>query len=494
MTGFFEKKSISILFFLGLGLNLLALLTVFYFQTQVVNPDGVCYLSSANLFLKKDWLGAVHICPQAHWPFYSMLLAFTSALFHCDLIISAVLWQLIFLSFIYFGFLTLLKILGADHKTQRWGMALIIVSPILMHVRDNIIRDLGFWAFYLWAVCACIRYLERPQWRFVFSFCLLVFTASLFRIEGLFLWLAPIGILFLSRPFYLNIRMLLKIYSIPLLFMICMSFYFFKEPHSKWMAQLRWYDLWFQVHHGIQLLQSRFFVFSLPHENGLELLIFSLGAYGLWYVLCCISAASWLVSLFLFLAFRERVCQLTKTQVIGIAAFALIHFIMTFVFLIQNHFLSQRYLTPLILLAMLWIPFLLSQYAKASQSKLKKIAPYFLLCFLWGSFGVAILRSEVAIPLAGAFLKTKAPIVIYSNDLRVLYYAGISPTQIYDEKKYVWNELPAKLVLHKGEYLAWVLPKKQANALQWNSKIVLLKQFCHKRQCVNVYQSKGETK
>jgi hypothetical protein len=43
-------------------------------RATVVNPDGVCYLQSAATIATAGVHHAMHICGQAQWPFYSILI------------------------------------------------------------------------------------------------------------------------------------------------------------------------------------------------------------------------------------------------------------------------------------------------------------------------------------------------------------------------------------------------------------------------------------
>ena len=41
---------------------------------SIVNTDGICYLQSAES-LSQGLNAAMHVCDQARWPFYSILIA-----------------------------------------------------------------------------------------------------------------------------------------------------------------------------------------------------------------------------------------------------------------------------------------------------------------------------------------------------------------------------------------------------------------------------------
>jgi hypothetical protein len=51
-----------------------------YLRATVINPDGICYLQSAAAISSLGVHGAMQLCGQAHWPFYSILIFGLSSL------------------------------------------------------------------------------------------------------------------------------------------------------------------------------------------------------------------------------------------------------------------------------------------------------------------------------------------------------------------------------------------------------------------------------
>ncbi len=57
-------------------------------KTAVINPDAICYLFSAEA-VERGFSAASHLCDQAKWPFYSILIYGLAKLTHFSITASA---------------------------------------------------------------------------------------------------------------------------------------------------------------------------------------------------------------------------------------------------------------------------------------------------------------------------------------------------------------------------------------------------------------------
>src|SRR3990167_7645795 len=57
-------------------------------RESVVNPDAICYLQSAAA-MSSGLKAAMHLCPQAMWPFYSMLIYGVVSITHLSWVTAA---------------------------------------------------------------------------------------------------------------------------------------------------------------------------------------------------------------------------------------------------------------------------------------------------------------------------------------------------------------------------------------------------------------------
>jgi len=164
------------------------------YRDPVINNDGILYLSAAAAFLAGDWRGAFALYP---WPFYSWLIALTHlgtgfAFEHCAHLLNA-----LFQAATVWAFITVVKELGADRRVMAAAALVILLHPGLNEYRPFVVRDFGYWAFYLLALLWLLRFFKRPSTGSALAWGGVMVAATLFRIEGLvILVLLPLALLF----------------------------------------------------------------------------------------------------------------------------------------------------------------------------------------------------------------------------------------------------------------------------------------------------------
>ena len=87
-------------------------------------------------------------------------------------------------------FIRIVEVLGGCQRIL-WLAALVILFDHQFNVlRDNIIRDHGFWAFYLLSVYCLLLWYRQPKWTTALLWNVSLVMATLFRIEGAIFLLA----------------------------------------------------------------------------------------------------------------------------------------------------------------------------------------------------------------------------------------------------------------------------------------------------------------
>jgi hypothetical protein len=166
-----------------------------YFFTASINSDGVLYLHAANAYLQH---GLAASKTFYSWPFYQLLIAFTHRLFHLSLLNSAAFLNYCFLCLSTVVFLKIIRELGGNKTTQWLGLLVIFaLGNFYSHHSHQIIRDNGYWSFYLISFWLMLVYLRKPHYLTATAWALMITLATLFRIEGvIFILLAPLIPLF----------------------------------------------------------------------------------------------------------------------------------------------------------------------------------------------------------------------------------------------------------------------------------------------------------
>jgi hypothetical protein len=154
-----------------------------YIQHGWINPDSVLYFESARLFALGNWQEAVKVF---NWPLYSILIAATHKLTTLDIHTSAQLLNVIFFGMATVSFLKIIQLAGGSVRVMLAGTLLLFGGQYLVgDVLEMLMRDEGFWAFYLSSLMFFIRYLQLNKISDALLWQVCIIIATLFRIEAI---------------------------------------------------------------------------------------------------------------------------------------------------------------------------------------------------------------------------------------------------------------------------------------------------------------------
>ncbi len=179
-------------------LGMLLAARIQYIQHGWINPDSVLYFESARLFALGDWQGAIKVF---NWPLYSILIAATHKLTTLNIHTSAQLLSVIFFGITAAGFLKIIELAGGGTRVMLAG-ALILFSSLYLvgGVLEMLMRDQGFWAFYLTSLVFFIRFFKTKSYMDAFFWQTSAILATLFRIEAIsYLIFMPLTLLFIQH-------------------------------------------------------------------------------------------------------------------------------------------------------------------------------------------------------------------------------------------------------------------------------------------------------
>lgn len=202
-----------------------------YIQHGWINPDSVLYFEQARLFAQNDWQGILKVY---EWPLYGICIGIVHKLTSLNIQTSAQLLNMLFFGLATASFLQLIKLAGGSNRTWLMGTLLLFSSQYIVgDVLEMLLRDEGFWAFYLSALVFFIRYLESDKVNDAIMWQICIIIATLFRIEAiLFLLFLPL-IYFFSQTgssTRLKTRQLLNTYSISLALGMVVAIALFTQP------------------------------------------------------------------------------------------------------------------------------------------------------------------------------------------------------------------------------------------------------------------------
>jgi len=459
----------------------------------VINPDAICYLQSAAAF--KDGIHfAMNLCGQAKWPFYSLLIAGFVHLTHFSYEISAYLLNGFFSLITVLVFMKIISVLTEKthlekHKTVLVSLAAAVI--LLAHqfnaVKTYIIRDHGFWAFYLLSLLFLIQYFRRHKNSDAIAWNLSIMIATLFRIEGaIFLLVIPwIAWFDYQQPLSARFRSFLTLNSISILAAaVGASVLLFYHPPITG----RLYELQFQLLHGLIVLQQNFQLKTIGLTQAV------LGESGardavpvlfitllVWYCISVITNLSWIYSFLVCYAWIKKCLITDRMSQLAIWSYVIINVVITAIFLGQSLFLSKRYLIALSLVLMIWVPFALMslvQLWKKRKWPLLLVLFFILLSAIGGLFNFGY--SKKYIHDAGQWLSQNVPAqaILYSNDLQLMYYSQHFGDQIYTQYEAYSNDKPRN---KKYDYLALRTDQKELHSATHLNNEILVRVFQNKR-------------
>lgn len=158
----------------------------------IINNDGTQYVRAAGYFLGGEWHQGFEVYK---WPFYSMVTAATAKVTGLTAAQAAYGVNAALYVLLVWGFLALLQALGGEGRVLVLGAIVLLLHPSLNEYRSFVIRDIGFWAFYLWGLAYFFSHVRSGATSSLVLWAAATTLAALFRVEGLaFLVLLPFSL------------------------------------------------------------------------------------------------------------------------------------------------------------------------------------------------------------------------------------------------------------------------------------------------------------
>lgn len=212
-----EQANPAHLFWLIVGASIVLAAQMQAIQHNWINPDSVLYLEAAKLIVIGDFQGAYQVF---NWPLYAFCIGVVSKLTGFGVHLSAQLLNMLFFGIATASFLRIIQLAGGSNLTIFSGALLLFGNLYIVgDVLEMLMRDEGFWAFYLASLVFFIRYTQQYKQTDAVLWQLCIIVATLFRIEGiLFLFLLPLTCLFTRKlSVKEKIQQLFNTYSISLI-------------------------------------------------------------------------------------------------------------------------------------------------------------------------------------------------------------------------------------------------------------------------------------
>ena len=458
----------------------------------VVNPDALLYLSAADE-LKQGNIG--NAFELYKWPFYSFVIAAVQTITGTTAQTSAYLFNGAMHAMAMLGFLACVHALGGNKKTLFIAALLILFFPSFNKYRSFIIRDAGFIAFYLWSLYHLFIAIKTEQiCRYIFAF-ILIFIATLFRIEAIaLLAIVPLYLFYANSSsksasrFWLFLSIL---GSLVLFFGI--SIWIFGEQSKATQPGL----LGLLQGSMEQLANSLDFKLSMIRQQLLNEFSYKFAPAVLIITVLCISVyeplrrLSYIFAYFSWHALKERLVLQEQNLRHIFYVICLLQLALLMVFTLINMFLVSRHTVALVLTILLLAPFSLEYFwNKWQQRNTSNIGSSKwqlpLLALLLGATaidGLDVKTNKPEIKAAGRWVAQQVAddTHVYSNLPLVLHYAGRRPANY--NLQFNWREFDDLLVtyrIYNFDYTAISLTKNVDETREYISRQLNMKPTAEK--------------
>jgi len=431
-------------------------------HNALINPDAICYLQSAQS-MPMGIHAAMNLCDQAHWPFYAGFIYAISVVTQLTVLHSAYLLDGLFSAISVLAFMRIAHFFKDSKRVLIFAAVTILLAHDFNSLRESIIRDHGFWAFYLVSILALLRFVRDPRALNALSWSASLFLATLFRLEGvIFLIILPfVAVFSMARPF----RAFCLLHALLLTLLLGLGIFIWVVHSDLTIFQFsRLAELKFQWVGGFDAIVHRFMssaeVLSdqalnrySSHDKYLILFLTLVS----WYVIEVVKSLSLIYTALVIYAWCKKLLLPEKkfTQILW--SYILLNMVVTGIFLVENNFLSKRYILALSLTLMIWVPFALDYLYEYKKKIILSLVLSILSISLLGDI-VHFGPSKKYIREAGLWLEKEIPLnaTVYSNDYQVMYYSQRFGNTIFTTaREFLAPKSLAEKRWKQYDYLAW---------------------------------------
>ena len=359
--------------------------------------------------------------------------------------------------------------------------AVMLLSHEFNILRQDIIRDHGFWAFYLASIYFLLHFFRQPNWKSACAWGVSLLVATLFRIEGaIFLLVLPFLSWFCVKYSSRERAKFFLMLNVPLLIILaCFAGWLIAHPQQTVNQLGRVSEVGNQLQHGFAMMfetyQSTKAAVAenvLSHNSMRDAGIVVILLLISWYAVSLVGNVSLIYALLVVYAWFTKAANLSRSALLVVVGYLIVNLAVTFGFFAENQFLAKRYLIAFSLVLMLWVPFALEKLWQSKQLKQRVLlwaAAFFIVMTSLGGF-FHFGHSKDYIREAGDWLSENIPAnaKLYSNDYQVMYYSNHFGSSIF-EKLREYNDVTQ--IAHgrwkQFDYLALLMGRERNDKTAW---------------------------
>ncbi len=399
-----------------------------------VGNDGILYLRGAEIYHAQGLRATMALYP---WPFYSIVISGVHSLLGVSYITAAKVLNVFFQAWTVYFFLRLVFHFNKAASVGFWALLCILCYGPFNALRHYLLRDFGYWAFYLSALWTALHFLKTQKQFYLWAAGLSMGLALLFRIEGVLIALAIILPFLLMPGFSMRQRWVNTLILAWPFFLGAIIFFCLGSPALAGGGRLQdishfalhgFSDLMAQQKQAIALLEQAWgphYVFAKITPMYYSMLI----AY---FISVLISATGVIYSLIAGYGLFKRRLLMSRAEKYLFSSLMVSQLLVFFIFLAQRLFLELRYVMSFSFILLIWVPVALEALYQRSFMRPKTIYRQGYLMLIAAVFILSLLQGFVHFKGASkgyiyqgiSFLKSRVQEQdrILVNNAMVLYY------------------------------------------------------------------------
>ena len=343
----------------------------------LINRDAIIYLRSADAYLQHGFIASQELFGR---PLISICFATIHQLTGLPLVLSGQLLNSLFYALLCVSFVATVGTLGGDRRVQLFAAMVILSHPMINDHRSSIMRDPAYWAFIMLAFRELLLYTRGPSLSNQLRWLCYVAMASLFRFEGLFFAvLAPLSLLAMrDHPHKFKQCLRLWIPQAIIVGLALAGAIFYKslmEPGSRLFPAIeRYIRKLFSLPDAFAELSSSAGEIMLAHFSREDATLAVVT--GLFSVLLIniVRAIMWPWALALLWGWKDNIAgRLRTNDAILLNSHILISLLYLTVFTLISRFMLERYACQIVILILLYIPFILNSLWSDTGRPWKKV-------------------------------------------------------------------------------------------------------------------------
>ncbi|MFC1665205.1 ArnT family glycosyltransferase [Pseudomonadota bacterium] len=431
----------------------------------VINNDGIQYIKAAQHIVDGQFS---NLLTTYKWPFYPFLIAQVQQFIPVNIEFAAHIVNAGLAVLLVIAFLGLVYELGGNKKTIIAAAVIILLYPSVNELRSEVIRDIGYVAFYLYAIAFLLRYFKTNQKKHLYGWLACMTLSILFRIEGatlLFAW-PIVKLLLMEKSQKRNV--LLCLFSLAGLLVLVLLFLLWSsnnlyQPEANLSDGIFVYlseaanQIIVEIDNRISSLQRNFLgKFSAKYA-------FIVYIFTLLLVLCAEIIAT--ITIFHFIlsivSIKSNLALQISTERLTISFLIGINLVTLLFFTSVRLFLTDRYTLSLSIVLLALSPFAIIYFLNLEYKTQTRKHWAYIVIFLFliglGVDGLSDTTNKRFVKQAGLWLKTQSPPneKLLTNSRILAYYSNHNTEGHW--KEFHWSGVWEKIYKKKWreyDYLA----------------------------------------